>query len=225
MFFILPIQIKNAGGRTPLPLANITLIALNVVLYILAGCCGWRLWVGAGSSLPSVISYAFAHGSLMHLAVNMWVLWLFGNPVNRRIGNLFYVLAYLGTAISLGIVYWFFGSRPLMGSSAVIFAILLLFMMLLPSATIRVGFLALAPLTLIVGLFSRPSDWIGWLCRWGSFQVGARTAMAIAVVFELAGFFWYGWNWVTLAHLSGLLCGVVIVLLLPERITTRRELA
>ena len=89
----------------------------------------------------------------MHLAANMWVLWLFGNPVNRRIGNFYYVLSYLGTAVSLGVIYWFCGSRPLVGSSAVIFAILFLFMMLMPSATIRVGYLALAPLTLIVAPF------------------------------------------------------------------------
>jgi membrane associated rhomboid family serine protease len=225
VFFILPIQVKNAGSQKPLPIANMALVAVNVVLYFLAAGFGWHLWVGSGSSLWSVIAYAFAHGNLMHLAVNMWVLWLFGNPVNRRIGNFYYVLSYLGTAVSLGLIYWFCGSRPLLGSSAVIFAILFLFMMLMPSATIRVGYLALAPLTLIVALFSRPANWIGWLCRWGSFQVGARTAMAIAVLLELAGVFWTGWNWVTLAHLSGLLCGVVIVLLLPERITTRRELA
>jgi len=225
VFFILPIRITSVGRPTTLPIANIVIVALNVVLYVLAACFGWSLWVGRGSPLFSTISYAFAHGSLWHLAGNMWVLWLFGNPVNRRIGNLFYVLSYLGTAVALGFLYWFVGSRPLLGSSAVIFAILLLFMMLLPAASIRVGYLALAPLTFVVGLFSRPANWFGWLCRWGSFQVGARTAMAIAVLLELWGLFWCGWNWENLAHLSGLLCGVVIVLLLPARITLRRELA
>jgi membrane associated rhomboid family serine protease len=222
MFFLLPVQVKNACLRGPRPIANMTLVAANIVLYVLAAGFGWSLGVGRGSGPIAVISYAFAHSSLLHLVVNMWVLWLIGNPVNRRIGNLFYLLAYFATAIALGLICWFFATRPLVGSSGVIFAILLLFMVLMPSALIRIGFLAIVPLTLIIGLFSRPGHWIGWLCRWGSFELGARSALAIAVLLELWGLPWSGWNWINLAHLFGLLCGVAIVLLLPVRITQRR---
>jgi hypothetical protein len=39
-------------------------------------------------------------------------------------------------------------------------------------------------------------------------------------------FVWLGWNWATAAHLIGMFCGGVAVLLLPSRITMpRRTLA
>ena len=43
--------------------------------------------------------YGFSHASFWHLLFNMWALWVFGNPVNRRLGNGYYLLAYLGTIV------------------------------------------------------------------------------------------------------------------------------
>ena len=97
----------------------------------------------------------------------MWFLWLFGNPVNRRLGNKYYLLSYLGTILALGLFAWLFAPGRLRGSSGAIFAVMLLFMMLMPRAVVRVGYVALFPFTLLVGLFSRPKNWVFWFLRLG----------------------------------------------------------
>ena len=97
----------------------------------------------------------------------MWFLWLFGNPVNRRLGNRYYLLSYLGTILALGMFAWLFAPGLLLGSSGGIFAVMFLFMMLMPRAGVQVGYVALFPFSLLVGLFSRPKNWVFWFLRLG----------------------------------------------------------
>ncbi len=51
----------------------------------------------------SVLLYGFCHFGFWHLVLNMWVLWVFGNPVNRRLGNGLYLLVYLGCLVAVGL--------------------------------------------------------------------------------------------------------------------------
>ena len=84
MFFPAPTRISGLhGGKTP-PAANSFLIATNVLLFV----CGfnWQWGVGSGRSIFTALTYAFVHADVLHLLGNMWILWLFGNAVNRRVG-------------------------------------------------------------------------------------------------------------------------------------------
>ncbi len=45
--------------------------------------------------LVSVLSSMFLHGGLMHLAGNMWFLWIFGNNIEDRLGHVVYLIFYL----------------------------------------------------------------------------------------------------------------------------------
>jgi membrane associated rhomboid family serine protease len=153
----------------------------------------------------------------------MWVLWLFGNPVNRRLGNGFYLLAYLGTIVFLGLFARLFSSGPLLGASGAIFAVLLIFCMLMPSAVVQVGYVALLPITLLAGLIWRPKHWLYWFIRWDSFAARAWIGLLLVPILELWGLWTWGWNWTNLAHLIGLACGLAVVLLLPARITMGRR--
>src|SRR5437868_3197835 len=103
MFIVLPLQVKEQGGRDTIPLANACLIALNVMVFFLNEYLHWSLAVGSGTGFLTIVTYGFAHGGPGHLLANMWMLWLFGNPVNRRLGNGYYLLAYLGTLLALGL--------------------------------------------------------------------------------------------------------------------------
>src|SRR5262249_52405731 len=125
MLLILPIQVRTPAG--PVPLANPVLIAVNVLVYLFVPSATQHLAVGPGSSLFTVLTYGFVPSTAGHLLVNLWILWLFGNPVNRRLGNTYYLLTYLGALLTLGIVVRLLASQPLVGSSGAIFAVLLLF--------------------------------------------------------------------------------------------------
>jgi membrane associated rhomboid family serine protease len=223
MFLVLPLRIQAANGSAAIPTANAVLIALNVIVFLLRDQLGLSLAVGRGSSLPTVLIYGFLHADAYHLLANMWVLWLFGNPVKCRLGNGWYLLAYLGTLLALGLFARLFSAVPLLGASGAIFAVLFLFFMLMPRAVVQVGYVALAPVTLLLGLVSRPGHWLFWLVRWDAVHVRAWVGLLVVPLLEVVNFWASGWRWNSLAHLLGLLCGVVIVLLLPTAITLRRR--
>ena len=98
MFVGLPVKVNDGARSESIPVANGLIIALNVLFYFL----GVQMVVGPGSGLFSIIGYGFSHSGVTHLIVNMWLLLVLGNAVNRRIGNGFYLLGYLGTVVSLG---------------------------------------------------------------------------------------------------------------------------
>ncbi len=229
MFLILPLRVDESNGSERAPWANSLLIVVNVLVFFLTANLGWNFAVGRGTSLPTILTYGFAHADPLHLIGNMWFLWLFGNPVNRRLGNRYYLLSYLGTILALGMFAWLFAPGLLLGSSGGIFAVMLLFMMLLPRAGVQVGYVALFPVTLLVGLFSRPKHWVFWFLRWDAHEFRAWIAFVLITLLEVWSLWsglWVGyWNWANLGHLFGLLCGVVIVLLLPTEITMKRRFA
>jgi membrane associated rhomboid family serine protease len=51
------------------------------------------------------VSYLFCHGGVMHLALNMWALFLFGPVVERRVGKPIFGLLYLSAGV-LGALLW-----------------------------------------------------------------------------------------------------------------------
>jgi membrane associated rhomboid family serine protease len=222
MFFALPVRVHGSAPREAIPFAN----GLIVVLNVLAFTFGWsRYWyVGPpGTGLPSIVTYAFAHASVAHLMVNMWILLLFGNPVNRRLGNGYYGLLYFGTVITLGALARLLAGGYLLGSSGAIFAVIAVFLCLMPGSRIEIYYLALFPVSLLFGLFQRPAHWVFWFIRWDHLSIRALWAIVLVPLLEIFGLFWWGWNWTNLGHLLGLMCGVAAVLLLPTAITMNKR--
>lgn len=215
MFFFLPLEIRQVRARPAYPVANVVLIALNVLVFLLGG-----FWaVGRGSGLASVLLHGFSHANFWHLLLNMWALWVFGNPVNRRLGNALYVLVYLATIVTIGLISWRLLSGAACGASGAVFAVIIVCLMLMPGAVLDVAYLALFPLTLLIGIFSRPRYGIYWFIRGGQFDVRALWALALIPLWELALLVCCGWNWTQLAHLMGMMCGLAAVLMLPAKIT------
>lgn len=218
MFFFVPWKLRQSADPGPVPLANLAIIAVNVLLYFLCG--PWP--VGPGTGFASILLHAFSHGGIWHLLANMWALWVFGNPVNRRLGNGYYTLVYLGTALLLGLFARLLLFVPVVGASGSLFAVIAMALILMPAAVLEIAFVALFPLTLIVGLLSRPAEWWQWLVRHAVYGMPALWALAIIPLLQLFNFWWYHWDPGCLAHLLGMVCGAGAVLLLPERLTMRR---
>lgn len=219
MFFILPWRLQRSGLNRRVPVANVALIAVNVLVYL----CGQQWAVGPGTGAVSVLMYGFSHCGFWHLAVNMWALWVFGNPANRRIGNTFYVLAYLGTVVALGLFARLFLGSHLVGSSGALFAVITIALMLMPASVLRVVCIALFPLSVVVGLLARPKQRYEWIVRWADFSVPAIWCLVLLPLVQLWSLLWNGWDWTSVAHLLGMLCGLAVVLLLPARISMRRR--
>ena len=219
MFIPLPIRFKDGREFHAIPVVNGLLVAANVVIF----CLGWHPVVGPGTGLFSVLTYAFGHASVWHLAGNMMCLLVFGTPVNRRLGNGWYLLAYLGSALALGLFARLFSPAGLIGASGAIFSVIAIALLLLPSARMEIFYFALFPVTLLVGLLSRPRHWVFWFIRWDTFEMRAWYGLFFVPFLEIWDLFWSGWNWTNLGHLFGFLCGVAVVLLLPPRISMNRS--
>jgi membrane associated rhomboid family serine protease len=175
--------------------------------------------------VASVLLYGFSHAGFWHFALNMWALWVFGNPVNRRLGNGYYFLVYLGAILFIGIVARLLLPAQLLGASGGIFAVMVIAFMLLPSAKLAVAYLVFFPLTLIIGLFQPPKYGVYWLVRAGELSIPALWCLLFVPLLELWAFVWSGGGFTALAHLLGMVCGLAIVLLLPASISMRRPVS
>lgn len=76
-----------------------------------------RLW--------TIGSYMFVHGGLLHLAFNMYMLWVFGRRVERAWGSSTFTWFYLWCGVSGWFFHWIFtaGGGVLMGASAAILGV------------------------------------------------------------------------------------------------------
>ncbi|MDB5335152.1 MAG: rane associated serine protease, rhomboid family [Planctomycetaceae bacterium] len=219
MFVPIPVKLRDGREFEAVPVVNGLLVACNVLVFWL----GWQPVVGPGTGLLSIVTYAFGHANVYHLIGNMLALLVFGTPVNRRLGNGWYLLAYLGAATALGLFARLFSPGLLIGASGAIFAVIAIAILLMPSAIIEIFYFALFPFTLLIGIFHRPKHWVFWFIRWDSFELRVWWGLFLVPLLELWGLFCNGWNWTNLGHMFGLLCGVAIVLLLPTEITMKRR--
>ena len=109
-------------------------LALVPVLVIRAG----YLW--------QLITYMFVHGSIWHILLNMLVLFLFGAPVERRLGSFeflaYYLVCGLGAGIATLLLNWYampqLAGIPVVGASGAVYALLLAYAVLFPDSTIFV---------------------------------------------------------------------------------------
>lgn len=87
----------------------------------------------------TIVTYMFAHGSFMHLLLNMLGLFFFGPPLEERLGSrdflIFYLVCGLGGA-ALSFVFAF--NAPIIGASAAVYGILLAFAMFWPDMSIYI---------------------------------------------------------------------------------------
>ncbi len=228
MIILLPLEMKEQDQQPGLPPANLVLIALNVLSFVFLCLFGWSWPVGPGTGLLSVLLYGFSHAGFWHLLLNMWALWVFGNPVNRRLGNVYYLLGYLGSLLVLGILARICSFGFVVGASGAIFAVITIAAMLLPSARLVIGYVAVFPLSLLIGLFRKPKYGIFWFFCGGEFSARAFWCLIFIPVLEILAIvcaLWAGGSTWNLGHLLGMACGVAVVLLLPRRISMRKRAA
>ena len=76
-----------------------------------------RLW--------TTVTYMFVHGGLLHLAFNMYMLWVFGRRVERAWGSTTFTWFYLWCGVSGWAFHWMFTPRAgvLVGASAAILGV------------------------------------------------------------------------------------------------------
>ena len=121
---------------------------------------------GDGQQWLTVLTHLFLHGGVTHVAGNMWFLWIFGRPVEDRLGPAKYLLLYLlgGAAAAAAQVIVAPGTMaPMLGASGAISGVLGAYLILFPTAWV----LALVPW--IVPVLPVPA--VVFLVLWFAFQM------------------------------------------------------
>lgn len=78
----------------------------------------------------TAFTYMFLHAGLMHLAMNMYTLWLFGPRLEHAWGPRSFALFYVWCGLGGALFHAFFGGQSMMvGASAAIFGVMLAYAM------------------------------------------------------------------------------------------------
>ncbi len=149
-------------------------------------------WNGA---IWQLVTYMFLHGGLWHLAINMFILWMFGSEIEHLMGTRRFIRFYFFSGIGAGLInmlpncpWWAVPSSiPTVGASGAIFGILVAYGMSFPNRRIFLYFLFPIPAKYFVVL-------LGVFNLFASFT-GAPTGVA------------------HFAHLGGLLSGWIFIML------------
>jgi len=94
--------------------------------------------------LWQIFTHIFLHGGLFHLLINLFVLWMFGKPIERTWGTISFLKYYFTCGLWAGIfiLVTSLNSRiPAVGASGAIYGILVAFAMLYPDSIIYLYFL------------------------------------------------------------------------------------
>ena len=101
----------------------------------------WAENIRLSSVRPEIwqfITYAFLHGNLMHIIGNMFFLYLFGNNVNDKLGNIGYLCFYLAGAVFSGVGHTLLNSEPVIGASGAVAAVTGAYLVLFPQTLVTV---------------------------------------------------------------------------------------
>ena len=213
------IPLRDVIPSRTTPYITVAIIALNVLVFSYEFSLGdaANRFVLAYGLIPAAFSWAtvltsmFVHGGLLHVAGNMWFLWIFGDNVEDRFGHGRYVVFYLlcGTAAALAQTAMSPDSIvPMVGASGAIAGVMGAYFVMYPHSRI----VTLVPLGFFTQIIEVPA--IFFLGFWFLIQfVSGVGSVATAATHAPTGgvAFW--------AHVAGFVMGLAGVPLFrrPER--------
>lgn len=197
------------------PVVNYALIGINIVVFFIQMSQGAGLerfvytygLVPARFSVPyiashftlfqqafSLISFMFLHGGIMHIIGNMWMLYIFGDNIEDRLGSFYYLIFYLLCGLISGLFHLFLNfhsTTPTIGASGAIAGVMGAYFILYPNSKI----LTLIPIIFIPWFVELPA--VLFLGFWFFMQVLSATS---------SGAMGHGIAW--WAHVGGFVAGM-----------------
>ncbi len=155
-------------------------------------------------TLVTVFTSMFLHGGLLHLAANLWFLFIFGPPLENRIGSFRTLLIYLVSGVGAAAAQFAVGPSseiPMIGASGAVAGILGAYLLYFPFAMV----VTLVPW--IIPLIPIPA--FVFLLLWFALQftMGMSQLMHTEIT---GGIAWW-------AHIGGFLVGFVLAIAVRRR--------
>lgn len=173
-----------------------------------------------GMAAPSTAAYLwpflthmFLHAGWLHVLSNMWILWIFGDNVEDRMGHGRFLLFYLICGLAAAGTQMFLsrGSDvPMVGASGAIAGVLGAYVLLYPLAQV----LVVLPILFYPWFFRVPA--LVYIAIWFGLQLLSGTQALSSAGQEGPGVAWW-------AHVGGFLAGMALCPLLARRPRGARE--
>lgn len=217
------IPLKDLNPSRSYPVVNITLILVNVVVFVYQFTLpphAFKAFVLANSTVPARIpafleghvgfemaffplfTSMFLHSGVVHIAGNMLFLWIFGDNVEDYFGHLFYLVFYAVCGIGAGFLHVLFNLNstvPALGASGAISGVMGAYMLLYPRARV---------LTLVFFIFLIPIPAVFILGYWFLFEfLSGINALGAGAT---GGVAWW-------AHVGGFLLGMLLTGLVRKK--------
>ena len=157
----------------------------------------------------TIFTSMFLHAGFLHLAGNMWFLWIFGNNVEEAMGHVRFLIFYMfcGVVAVFSQVLPNPGSiAPMVGASGAISGVLGAYMLLYPRARVLLG-LPVGFLIIQLGRF--PAVWV--LAAWFVLQLVLGSISATDIPGRTEGRIAFG------AHIGGFVAGLLLVTIFKRR--------
>lgn len=153
----------------------------------------------------SIFTSMFMHAGWLHIIVNMWYLWVFGNNVEDSLGHIKYLFFYLLCGIGGGIGHIIAQPNspvPTVGASGAIAGVLAGYLILFPTARI----VTILPIFIFIQIVRVPA--ILLIGIWIMIQIvsgmGSLSSQASG------GTAWF-------AHVGGFVTGIILILLFSKK--------
>jgi len=169
--------------------------------------------VPARFDLSSLVTSMFLHGGWMHLILNMWILWIYGDNVEDILGHGKYLVFYVACGVAAALAQYAINPHsrlPVIGASGAIAGVMGAYMVKFPSARI----LTLVPIFVFVTTMEVPAVVI--LIYWFVLQIFSGIGSIGYSHLSQGGVAWW-------AHIGGFVAGMILVATLNTRPRYRRR--
>jgi membrane associated rhomboid family serine protease len=215
------IPLRSSEPHYTRPTVTLWIIAANVVVFLyeltlpsnalnrfimLHGIVPDRL------QYSSILTSMFIHGGFLHIAGNMWFLWIFGRGVEDLVGHAKYLFLYFAGGLAAAFLYILVNSNspvPTVGASGAIAGIMGAYLIKFPRAYIRtLVFIVIFITTIDIPAFVLLLYWFAIQFFSGIGSVGYSASMS-------GGVAWF-------AHVGGFLAGMGLIMLMPTQQRAQR---
>ena len=95
----------DENPRKSFPYLTVTLIAINVIAFIVSLADYENIIISFGfiplhPTIITLFASMFLHGGFDHIFGNMWYLWIFGDNVEDKLGNVKFIILYFLSGIA-----------------------------------------------------------------------------------------------------------------------------
>ena len=155
----------------------------------------------------TLITSMFLHGGFLHVAGNMWFLWVFGKGIEDLLGHSRFLMFYLACGVVAGLAHVLlnpYSPVPTIGASGAIAGVMGAYLIKYPHARI----VTLVPIVFFITTLDLPAAFL--LLYWFAIQFFSGVGSVGYSQVSKGDVAWF-------AHVGGFVAGMLLVMMIPAR--------